>query len=115
MVVRSPEKKGGVRAVPLHPKAVAVLQRRRLLGGDGPFPAPAAVKTAWRRFKARKANAEWRGTNLHAIRHSFVTRLSRQGHQAAASLLVGHHSAEMTRHYTHLTPEDARAVLEGLG
>jgi len=115
MVVRSPEKKGGVRAVPLHPKAVAVLARRRLLGGDGPFPAPAAMKTAWRRFKARKANAEWRGVNLHAIRHSFVTRLSRLGDQAAASLLVGHHSREMTRHYTHLTPEDARAALERLG
>lgn len=109
-MIRSPKNKGGDRPFPIHKDLLPLLRRRRLLGGRGPFSV--THRKEWIRFK--QLAQEWKGTNLHELRHAFVTRLSVAGHQAAASYLVGHHSAQMTEHYTHLTPEDARKVLDEL-
>ncbi len=109
-VIRSPKNQGGVRPFPIHKDLLPILRRRKLLGGRGPFSQ--THRKEWTRFKQEVPM--WKGTNLHEIRHAFVTRLSAAGHQAAASFLVGHRSAQMTEHYTHLTPEDAREVLDQL-
>jgi len=108
--IRSPRNKGGDRVLPIHPELLPILRRRRLQGFPGPIPSQHTVRRIWRAWKRRHGIQ----LSLHSLRHGFVTRLARSGHQAAASYLVGHHSPAMTEHYTHLTAEDAREVLEGL-
>ena len=110
--IRSPENKGGHHIAPIHTRILPLLKRRKLLGDPGPFPPRERLRTTWVRFRRR--NEAVSDIHLHSLRHAFVTRLAAAGHQGAASYLVGHHSAQMTEHYTHLTPEDARKVLDQL-
>jgi integrase len=106
--IRSPKNKGGVSERPIPARVVEILRRREDEHG-GPFGP--GLRIAWARWK--RENPEWAGVSLHSLRHAFVTRLARTGHAQAASFLVGHHSEAMTRHYTHLTAEDVREVVEG--
>lgn len=108
--VEAPPNKGGIRVQPIHQDLLPMLRGRRLRGGLGPFRP--RLRRTWSRWK--RLHPEWAGTSFHALRHAFVTRLAQAGNQAAASFLVGHSSAQMTQHYTHLTVEDARRVLDRL-
>lgn len=108
--VDAPANKGGLRVQPIHRDLLPILRRRRLRGGAGPFSP--RIRFTWSAWK--KTHREWIGTGFHQLRHAFVTRLALVGEQAAASFLVGHASAQMTEHYTHLTAEDARSVLDRL-
>jgi integrase len=105
--IRSPQNKGGVSERPIPRRVCEILKARRGLP-RGPFGP--GLRIAWARWKAR--NPAWTGLSLHSLRHAFVTRLARSGNAAAASFLVGHHSEAMTRHYTHLTAEDVRHLLD---
>lgn len=111
-LIRSPRNKGGERWEPIHDRLVPVLQRRRLLGADGPFRPEGGIRNTWRRFKAVKP--EFEGADLHSLRHGFVTRLVERGHRNAAQYLAGHRTAAMTEHYTHLRGEDFREELNQL-
>ena len=111
-VIRSPRNKGGERQAPIHSALLPLLRRRQLLGEAGPFVPRRPLENAWVSFKKRVP--EWRGTDLHSLRHAFVTRLRRSGGADAAQFLAGHRTAAMTDHYTHFNAEDFRGVLERL-
>jgi site-specific recombinase XerD len=53
---------------------------------------------------------------VHALRHSFASRLARNGvGLAQAQRLLGHSDPKLTASiYTHLEPEDLREAVEGL-
>lgn len=57
-----------------------------------------------------------RCVDIHALRHTFVTRLERNGASPAVQrTLAGHKSYDLTLDvYTHLVPEDARRAIESL-
>ena len=110
--IRSPKNKGGTVVLPVHREVGAMLRRRRLLGQPGPFQGP-GDREAWRKFKARHPELEQR--HLHALRHSFVTRMVETGNLAAARHTARHRTPEMTDLYTHVGPETFRAALEALG
>jgi integrase len=113
VTIHSPRNKGGSSKRPLHPQALAVLRRRKLLGGEGPFLASGAssLQHRWHRYKRSRGFAE---VHLHGFRYAFISRLARAGQHLAASFLVGHHSMTQTHHYSQLTPEDVRKVLDQL-
>lgn len=110
--IRSPQNKGGVKILPMHPRVVEVLEGRWRDTGAGPFDAAEPVRNRWKRFK--NAHARWKGTSMHALRHGFVTRLVLQGKKWQAQQLAGHHSEKMTDHYTHIQAEDLREALDGI-
>ena len=105
-----PKNKGGDRVLPMHQVPVDILQRRRDSGILRPFPMVATKR--WRTFKL--SFPHWKGTNLHSIRHSFVTRVVLNGHPWAAQMLASHHSTEMTQLYTHAQSDDLREGLDSL-
>lgn len=109
--IRSPRNKGGTVVLPVHREVVTMLRRRRLLGQAGPFQGP-GDREAWRKFKVRNPELEQR--HLHALRHSFVTRMVETGNLAAARHTGRHRTPEMTDLYTHVGPETFRAALEAL-
>ena len=111
-LIRSPRNKGGDRAAPIHTALVPVLRRRKLLGELGPFQPRRPVENAWVSFK--KCFPAWQGTDLHSLRHAFVTRLRRAGGADAAQFLAGHRTAAMTDLYKHYGAEEFREVLEML-
>jgi integrase len=53
--------------------------------------------------------------SFHSLRHSAVTMLKRVGvSDFVARDIVGHESAAISRHYTHLTPDDLRSAMQRL-
>jgi integrase len=55
------------------------------------------------------------GVGFHSLRHTFVTLLAEQGTPLPVTMsLVGHMSARMTRHYTHISANAAREAVERL-
>jgi len=108
--ILGPHNKGGDRVLPVHQRAVDILKRRKATGLDRPFPM--VTRNGWREFKCHFPH--WKGTNLHSIRHSFVTRVVLNGHPWAAQMLASHHSTEMTQLYTHAQSDDLREGLDSL-
>ncbi|MFQ5896136.1 MAG: tyrosine-type recombinase/integrase [Nitrospinota bacterium] len=93
-------------SIPLPPAGPIFLARR---GG------PMTVKglSAALQWAAARANLE--GVTLHALRHTFGTRLARAGSaEHAISALLGHSSTAMSQRYVHLRPEALRADVERL-
>ena len=110
--IRSPKNKGGIQTLPIHQDLREILKRRRLLGGPGPFQPKARMQYWWRRFKAE--HPEWRGTSLHSLRASFVTRLRRSGATEAARDLARHKSQAMSDRYNHTAAEEHRSALDSI-
>lgn len=108
--IQSPKNKGGDRVLPFHSMVGEVLRRR--LDSNPTRPFPPLLRNQWKAFKT--ANPQWMGTNLHSIRHSFVTRVVLNGHPWAAQMLASHHSTEMTQLYTHAQADDLREGLDSL-
>ena len=127
-------KRGKVVGIPILPglaKALAGVKRRRTgfvmpgiartyMGGkDGPSKVSKAVKRLMERCGI-KTSVRGKGkrrsrpdAGAHSLRHTFVTRAIEAGvppHVVQA--VVGHSSAAMTEHYTHLSD---KAVLEAFG
>lgn len=109
--IKSPRNKGGEQVLPMHPRCVEILSRRREKEGE-PFPAYWTLEHLWQAFKKR--HTEFSGWSWHRMRHAFVTRLRRAGRDAAAMALARHSSALMSDHYTHLDLDDLRKDLENV-
>lgn len=65
-------------------------------------------------FLKAKSDAGW--ADFHALRHSFISGLARNGvHPKTAQELARHSSINLTmQHYTHLTLRDKSAAVQGL-
>jgi integrase len=65
--------------------------------------------------RGRSQSRETSELSFHSLRHSAVTLLKASGvSDAMARELVGHESAAVSRHYTHLTTHDMRKAMEKL-
>jgi integrase len=102
--------KGGDRVLPMHKEVAKILIRRLEENPKPPFPSVEIMRRRWKVFKNQVP--KWKGTNLHSLRHGFVTRMVLAGHPLAARLLVSHHSQKMTDLYTHAKADDLREALD---
>lgn len=127
------------RSIPLHPEFVADLAglhdtHRRILGrditpGEPVFLLPRgrplshatnnANRTLQRILLAAgiaRVDENGRKIDIHALRHTFGTRLARNGAPLAQTqLLMGHSDPKLTaRVYVHMEAEDTRAAVEAL-
>jgi len=68
------------------------------------------------RAKIPRVDAEGRKVDIHALRHTFGTRLARSGAgPVQAQRLLGHSDPSLTAQvYTHLDVEDLRSAIEGV-
>ena len=64
-----------------------------------------------------RVDASGRKLDIHALRHSFASRLSRtNAGLVQAQRLLGHSDPKLTAQiYTHLDVEDLRSAIDGLG
>jgi integrase len=67
-------------------------------------------RTAWHNLR-KKAGLE--GVRFHDLRHTFITRLAENNVPLpVVRSMVGHMSAKVTEHYTHISTNAARAAVE---
>ena len=67
------------------------------------------------RGKGRSQARETSEISFHSLRHSAVTMLKASGvSDVLAREIVGHESAAVSRHYTHLTTADLRSAMQRL-
>lgn len=112
-VVKSPgQNKGGEGVQPIHCELKELLQRRKLLGGTGPFQPAGRMVYLWRKWKAK--NPEFKGWSWHQMRSRVVTELKRMKEAEASKALVGHTKDTPSDLYTHLGIEDHREALNRL-
>ena len=65
--------------------------------------------------KGRDQAREPSEISFHSLRHSAVTMLKASGlSDVFAREIVGHESAAISRHYTHLSTEDLRNAMQRL-
>jgi integrase len=65
--------------------------------------------------KGRNQARETSEISFHSLRHSAVTMLKASGlSDVFAREIVGHESAAISRHYTHLTTDDLRTAMQRL-
>lgn len=108
-VVRSPRRnKGGEKLKPIHKGLERMLQRRRLLGDEGPFPS-ATCLYAWKVFKKR--HPAFTGLSLHQCRSRVATQLHEMGESDAARKILGHTSVKNADLYDHTSLEHYREIL----
>ena len=69
-----------------------------------------------KRAEIPRVDAEGRKVDMHALRHTFASRLARSGAGLVqAQRLLGHSDPSLTaRVYTHLDVEDLRGAVEGV-
>jgi integrase len=59
------------------------------------------------------SNEDYSTARIHSLRHSAVTMLKASGvSDALAREIVGHESAAISRHYTHLSTDDLRSAMQ---
>jgi integrase len=101
---------------PLHPRAFDVVTRLGRVGSLSNQFYETLVSAGLAKARSHKRNANEKSRrdgkrapsllSFHALRHSAVTMLKLAGvGEAVAMDLVGHDSAEMSRHYTHIDHE----------
>ena len=106
---------------PIHPRAYETVTRQGKAGGlSNQFAA--LLSHAGLREKAahRKTHGKGRGlgsssggVSFHCLRHTAVSLLKEAGIPAAAVMeLVGHDSAQMSEHYTHIGRESLKQAAE---
>jgi integrase len=106
-------KHGKRRVVPLHPKAVMVLEQMERKG-DRLFDVhPEHMSHLFRKYRSDlKMRKE---LHLHSIRHSFASWLALDGTPTMdIKDLMGHSSIAVTQIYTHLPTEHLRSAVEKL-
>ena len=104
-------KNGQSRAVPLSPKAIAVLRRvQRRDKEDRVLPLSVnALRLAWERLKRRAMVKDLR---LHDLRHEAVSRFFEMGlAMPEVALISGHQDPRMLMRYTHVS---AKAISDKL-
>ena len=100
------------RSVPMTARVRALLERRIL-----PFSFKDAheVERIWKRFR-KKQGIVGGGWIIHAMRHTFASRLVRKGIDLyTVKELLGHSTITVTERYAHLNPQKlvhAMSVLE---
>lgn len=126
-------KTGAPVAIPIHPRLKAILGKR---GKDSEYISPEIAATYERNdsrvsklvrrvFEAAGIETnEKRGgwgkarptASFHSLRHTFVSRSIEAGvAPAIVQALVGHSSAAMTEHYTHVSAEAMEEAFRRLG
>lgn len=83
-----------------------------LMGGRGfdPTRHQSTWRSAWRRLRTA---AGLDGLRFHDLRHSFITLMAERGVPLpVVQSMVGHLSAKVTRHYTHISSQAARNAVE---
>ncbi|MFA5810608.1 MAG: site-specific integrase [Thermoleophilia bacterium] len=113
IVVWADATKGGKsRGIPMTRRVSQMLQRRTL---PFAFKDGHEVERIWKRFR-KKEGIEGEGWTIHAIRHTFASRLVRRGIGLySVKELLGHSTITVTERYAHLDPaklQAAVAVLE---
>jgi integrase len=113
IVVWADATKGGKsRGIPMTRRVSQMLHRRTL---PFAFKDGHEVERIWKRFR-KKEGIVGGGWNIHAIRHTFASRLVRNGIDLyTVKELLGHSSITVTERYAHLNPvklQAAVAVLE---
>ena len=131
-------KNGEARALPIAPELLGVLERLPALyrehGLRVTMASPVFLGTRGRQVNANTANfLLWlrrvyeragievrdglgRVVHIHALRHTFCTRLARSGVPVAiAQKLTGHRTASiLLQVYTHIRDDETRKAIEGL-
>jgi excisionase family DNA binding protein len=119
-IVRVTRTKGGRdRIVPLNEAAAAVIKAQRLKAtGSYVFPSPkgkAFMRTVDHSFWRACRLAKIVGLRFHDLRHTFATRLIRQGVDiVTVQALLGHYAVTMTQRYTHTGADEKRRAVEAL-
>jgi len=133
LIVQSPKTKSGKRNIPLIPSIIEELKRHkhrqiteRLKAGGGYENSDLVIATELgkqidrrnfdKRFKRLLRDASLEEINLHALRHTFATRLLEKNvHPKIAQELLGHASISMTLDtYSHVLPETKREAIQTL-
>lgn len=111
---------------PIHPRAFAIAERHGQLGAlsnqfadilaDGGLIAPRSHKVEdGKKRKGRDTKRNVSEISFHSLRHTAVSLLKTAGvSDAVAQDLVGHESAEISRHYTHIEAPAKRAAVDKL-
>lgn len=99
-------KNGDARAVPLSPRALAVLKSLpRAISGA---VIPVQRMTLFHVFKAAVARAEISDCTWHDLRHEGISRLAERGdfNVIEIAAVSGHRTLQMLKRYTHLQAEN---------
>ena len=115
VIVRTPiktKRHGTAVTVPMHPDLFAELESRSKSIGEGSeyvLPEDARHYLAYKRCSAAVRvfdRAGLEGASFHSLRHTFVSAAASAGVPLdVVRKLVGHTSAKMTDHYSHLSDE----------
>jgi integrase len=102
-------KNGHPRAVPLSPRAVAIIRTTPRVG-DTVFPISAnALRLAWERLRRRAGVS---GLRFHDLRHEAVSRFFEKGlNMPEVAAISGHRDPRMLMRYTHPKAEAIAAKL----
>jgi integrase len=102
-------KNGHPRAVPLSPRAVAIIRITPRVG-DTVFPISAnALRLAWERLRRRAGVS---GLRFHDLRHEAVSRFFEKGlNMPEVAAISGHRDPRMLMRYTHPKAETIAAKL----
>jgi len=132
-LIQSPKTKSGKRTIPLPSEVITVLrqwrktlaQERLLLGAaytdsGRVFPSvigtPLGARNAARKLAQLAAKAKIKHVNLHALRHTYATRLLERGvHAKVVQELLGHADVTLTLNtYSHVMPEIKVSAVKAL-
>jgi integrase len=105
------------RSIPLTVRAYSILRRRAITHKVKLFPYDKDwTRSFWDRAKASMGLTDDNQFVIHALRHTFASRLVQRGVPlVAVKNLMGHKDIKTTMRYAHLAPNnfpDAIAVLE---
>lgn len=106
-------KSGRTRAIPLTARAAEIAVR----AGDSPFGAMSkdGVDKAWARMRKAIGLKDDVEFVVHALRHTFATRLIRKGVPVAVvQRLMGHRDIKTTMRYAHVAEQDLDEAIRKL-
>ena len=112
-------KSGRDRSVPLNEAAAEVIKAQRQKSrGSYVFPSMKGgeyMKSVAHSFARACRLAGITGLRFHDLRHTFATRLIRQGADIiTVQALLGHHSVTVTQRYTHTGADEKRRAVDAL-
>jgi len=112
-------KSGRDRSVPLNDAAAGVIRAPSRKGhGSYVFPSTKGgelMKSVAHSFARACRLAGITGLRFHDLRHTFATRLIRQGADIiTVQALLGHHSVTVTQRYTHTGADEKRRAVDAL-
>jgi integrase len=101
-------KSGEARSIPLTVRARMILEQRAKDQRGKLFPSGYwALRAVWERVRSHLGLSEDDQFVLHALRHTFVSRLVQSGAGLpVAKKLAGHKTLAVTMRYAHLAPDD---------